>query len=197
MFTGIIETTGTVSEIIPCGSNKSFWVESSLSHELKIDQSINHDGVCLTVEELREHSHKITAIEETLTKTNLNNWKPNQRINLERCVPVTGRLEGHIVQGHVDTKSRCLKRKSRNGSWEFDFELPEKYFAILVEKDSISVNGISLTAFKVKRKSFRVAIIPYTFDHTCISEINVGNSVNLEFNIIGKYINRFLSVNKK
>lgn len=196
MFTGIIETIGAVKEIISSGSNKSFWIESPLSHEFKIDQSINHNGVCLTVEDVRGSSHKITAIEETLAKTNLNTWKIGQLINLERCVPVTGRLDGHIVQGHVDTTAMCLKRKSKNGSWEFEFELPEKFSAFIVEKDSICINGISLTAYKVKRKSFRVAIIPYTFDHTGIREILVGNNVNLEFNIIGKYIHRYLTLNK-
>ena len=196
MFTGIIETWGIVMDILPSGSNKSFWIESALSHELKIDQSINHDGVCLTVEELREHSHKITAIKETLVKSNLNSWKPGQRVNLERCIPVTGRLEGHIVQGHVDTTALCSKRKSKNGSWEFEFEIPEKFSSFLVEKDSVCINGISLTAYKVKRKSFRVAIIPYTYDHTAINELLVGNNVNLEFNIIGKYIHRYLALNQ-
>lgn len=197
MFTGIIESIGVVKEVISNGSNKSFWIESPLSSNFKTDQSINHNGVCLTVEEVKENTHKITAIKETLDKTNLNSWVIGQSMNLERCVPVTGRFEGHIVQGHVDTTSCCLNRKEKKGSWEFQFELNKKFSSLVVEKDSICVNGISLTAFNVKRKSFTVAIIPYTYNHTCMNKLLPGELVNLEFNIIGKYIQRYLSLTKK
>ena len=196
MFTGIIETKGTVKEIISNGFNKSFWVESPLSSGFKVDQSINHNGVCLTVEKILDNTHKVTAIKETLFKTNLKGWLIGHLVNLERCVPVTGRFEGHIVQGHVDTTSFCLKRKEKKGSWEFQFELHKKFSPLVVEKDSICVNGISLTAFNVKKRSFTVAIIPYTYAHTCMNKLLPGDIVNLEFNIIGKYIQRYLSLAK-
>jgi riboflavin synthase len=188
MFTGIIETTGIVKEVISDGSNKTFWIESGLSSQFKVDQSISHNGVCLTIEEVRGNNHRITAIDETLQKTNLSSWQPGNLINLERCLRLNDRLDGHIVQGHVDATASCIKRKEKEGSWEFEFEFPKKFAQLVIEKGSVCVNGISLTAFNIKKKSFRVAIIPYTFEHTNIKEVKEGDKVNLEFDLIGKYI---------
>ena len=181
MFTGIIETTGIVKEVISNGSNKTFWIESPISSQFKVDQSVSHSGVCLTIEEIKENTHRITAIDETLQKTNLGDWKAGTFINLERCLQINDRLDGHIVQGHVDTTGTCIKRKEKKGSWEFEFEFPKKFAELIIEKGSICVNGISLTAFDVIRKSFRVAIIPYTFEHTNINKVMEGDTVNLEF----------------
>jgi riboflavin synthase len=190
MFTGIIETTGRIKQIIPSGSNKTFWIESNLASEFKVDQSVNHNGVCLTIEEIKDPLYRVTAIDETLKKTNLGFWQNDETVNLERCLPVNGRLDGHFVQGHVDTTGICKKRQEKKGSWEFEFEFPKKFAALIIEKGSICVNGISLTAFNVKKKSFCVAIIPYTFEHTNIKGIEPGKTVNLEFDLIGKYILR-------
>ena len=194
MFTGIIEATGNVKEVILKGSNKSFWVESPLSHELRVDQSVSHSGVCLTVEEINGNLHRVTAIDETLQKTNLNSWGTGTLVNIERCLIVNSRLDGHFVQGHVDATGTCKKRLEKDGSWEFEFEFPKKFAELMIEKGSISVNGISLTAFNVKKKSFTVAIIPYTFEHTNIKEINAGDKVNLEFDMVGKYISRMIAL---
>jgi len=190
MFTGIIETTGKIIDIVAEGGNKSFWIESALAQELKIDQSLSHNGVCLTIEDIKNAAHKITAIEETLKKSTLGGWQKGEVINLERCLQMNGRLDGHIVQGHVDTTARCTERQSLNGSWEFTFEYPEKFSALLIEKGSISVNGTSLTCFNLKDNRFTIAIIPYTFEHTSIKQVNVGSLVNIEFDMIGKYIQR-------
>ena len=194
MFTGIIEATGIVKEVITKGSNRSFWVESPLLNELKIDQSISHSGVCLTVEEIKSSAHRVTAIDETLKKTNLENWVEGTLVNIERCLAINGRLDGHFVQGHVDTTGKCLKRTEKNGSWEFTIEFPKKFAELIIEKGSICVNGISLTAFNVKKNRFTVAIIPYTFDHTNIQQLLKGDLVNLEFDLLGKYINRKLDL---
>ena len=194
MFTGIIETVGLVKGVISNGSNRTFWVESSISSQFKVDQSVSHSGVCLTVEEVVANSHRITGIDETLKKTNIGDWKEGSSVNLEQCLQLNDRLDGHIVQGHVDTIGTCIKRKVKKGSWEFEFEFPKKFAALVIEKGSICVNGISLTAFDVKKKSFRVAIIPYTFEHTNINKIVEGNTVNLEFDMIGKYLLRKLSL---
>ncbi|MES1223760.1 MAG: riboflavin synthase, partial [Bacteroidota bacterium] len=190
MFTGIIETTGTVKGIIENGSNASFEIESSLAGELKVDQSLSHNGVCLTVEEIHGNIHRVTAIEETLKKTNLGRWKTGDMINLERCLQINGRLDGHIVQGHVDTIATCTLRKELDGSWEFSFEFPRQFNHLVIEKGSICLNGISLTVFDVKKKHFSVAIIPYTYEHTNIKQVFPGNEANIEFDIIGKYIHR-------
>ncbi len=194
MFTGIIESIGIIKEVILNGSNKTFWIKSPISMHFKADQSVSHNGVCLTVEEVKENSHRVTAIDETLNKTNLAGWKESNLINLEQCLQLNGRLDGHIVQGHVDATGICTKRKEKKGSWEFEFRFPKEFAGLVIEKGSICVNGISLTAFDVKRKSFRVAIIPYTYDHTSIKELQEGDSVNLEFDIIGKYLLRTLSL---
>lgn len=190
MFTGIVETLGTVKEVIPNGPNRVFWVESPISIELKTDQSLSHSGVCLTVEESRGHLHRVTAIEETLDKTNLGDWKIGTLINLERCLKLSDRLDGHLVQGHVDTIATCVKKKGKQGTREFEFEYPKKFTELVIEKGSVCVNGVSLTAFDVKKKSFRVALIPYTYDNTNFQIISEGDTVNLEFDMIGKYLKR-------
>jgi riboflavin synthase len=190
MFTGIIESLGRVNAIESKGTNKTFWIASPISHELKVDQSISHNGVCLTVEEQKDNLHRVTAIEETLEKTNLGQWQPGDLVNLERCLIMNGRLDGHIVQGHVDTTATCLDRKDLNGSWEFRFEFPKKFTQLVIEKGSICLNGISLTIFNVKKTRFDIAVIPYTFDHTNIQSVNPGSVVNLEFDMIGKYVSR-------
>ena len=197
MFTGIIETTGLVKEIIINGLNKTFWIETSLSPEFKVDQSVSHSGVCLTIEELKGTLHRVTAIDETLIKTNLHTWVTGSLVNIERCLPLNGRLDGHFVQGHVDATGTCINRTEKNGSWEFEIEFPEKFAELIIEKGSVCLNGISLTAFNVTRNSFSVAIIPYTFEHTNINSINKGDTVNLEFDLLGKYMLRRLSLKEK
>lgn len=194
MFTGIIETQGIIKKIKTSGSNKSFWIKSPISQKLKIDQSVSHDGVCLTVEEIKNNRHRVTAIEETLSKSTLLNWEVGNKVNLERCLKVDSRLDGHIVQGHVDTVGTCIKKEEKEGSWVFSFQFPEKFSQMIIEKGSITINGISLTAFNVMNKTFEVAIIPYTFENSNIKDVDIGNKVNLEFDIIGKYINRKLSL---
>ena len=196
MFTGIIETTAIIKEVISNGSNKSFWIQSSLSSELKVDQSLSHNGACLTVEEIKDNRYKVTAIKETLNKTNIGDWKEGTVINLERCLTVNSRLDGHWVQGHVDTTAICKKRKEKAGSWIFEFEFSKKFSSLIIEKGSLSINGISLTVFDVKKKSFKVAIIPFTYIHTNIQYVNKGDNVNIEFDLIGKYIVRKLSLTK-
>ena len=190
MFTGIIESLGKIRSIDSNGTNKTFWVESSLTSELKVDQSLSHNGVCLTVEEVKDNLHRVTAIEETLEKTNLGTWLPGDLVNLERCMVMNGRLDGHIVQGHVDATATCLLRTDKDGSWEYRFEFPKKFGHLVIEKGSISLNGISLTIFNVKKSKFDIAIIPYTFEHTNIQSVAPGSLVNLEFDLIGKYVNR-------
>jgi riboflavin synthase len=190
MFTGIIESLGKIHSTHTNGTNKTFWVESLLGPELKVDQSLSHNGVCLTVEEIKENLHRVTAIEETLEKTSLGAWQTGDLVNLERCMVMNGRLDGHIVQGHVDATATCLQRTDMNGSWEYRFEFPKKFGHLVIEKGSISLNGISLTIFNVKKSKFDIAIIPYTFEHTNIQSIVPGSLVNLEFDLIGKYVHR-------
>lgn len=194
MFTGIVESSGIVKEVISNGSNRTFWIESPISHELKVDQSVSHSGVCLTVEELNGNAHRVTAIKETLEKTNLGGWSAGTLVNLERSLQLGDRLDGHIVQGHIDAVAICKKMVEKDGSWEYTFEFPKKFASLIIEKGSIAINGISLTAFNVKRKIFTVAIIPYTFEHTNIKKVIKGSKVNLEFDMIGKYLLRKLSL---
>ena len=196
MFTGIIETLGYVESVLGQGTNKSFWISSSITDKLKVDQSVSHDGVCLTVEVIQNGQYRVTAIEETLKKTSLAKWLPGTTINLERCMLMNGRLDGHIVQGHVDTTATCIDRKDLEGSWEYRFQFDTDFAALVIEKGSISVNGTSLTIFDVTENAFTVAIIPYTYEHTSISGINVGSEVNIEFDLIGKYVNRMQQLNK-
>jgi riboflavin synthase len=194
MFTGIIEHTGVVKSVISNGSNRSFWIESPVSHELKTDQSVSHSGVCLTVEEVADNQHRITAIDETLKKTNLGTWEEGSLVNLERCLIMNGRLDGHLVQGHVDATGTCTGKTIKDGSWEFEISFPRHFAELIIEKGSICLNGISLTAFAVKKKHFNVAIIPYTFEHTNLKTLEPGQTVNLEFDMIGKYLLRRLSL---
>jgi len=194
MFTGIVESLGVIKEIATSGTNKTFWIESPLSTLFKIDQSVAHNGVCLTVEDVRENLHRVTAVEETLNKTDLNQWQLGSTINIERSLLPTNRLDGHFVQGHVDTTGTCKKIKDKQGSCEFEFEFPKKFAAMIIEKGSIGVNGISLTAFNVKKDAFTVAIIPYTFEHTNLQFLKKGDLINLEFDMIGKYILRKLNL---
>lgn len=196
MFTGIVESLGVIKEIATSGTNKTFWIESPLSSLFKIDQSIAHNGVCLTVEDVKDALHRVTAVEETLNKTDLNQWTIGTHINIERSLLPTNRLDGHFVQGHVDTTAICKKVKDKQGSHEFEFEFPKKFAALMIEKGSICINGISLTAFNVKKHSFMVAIIPFTLEHTNLQFMKEGDKVNLEFDMIGKYILRKLSLEK-
>jgi len=193
MFTGIIETLGEVTDIISEGTNKHYIVQSNLSNELKIDQSVSHNGVCLTVVALSENTHTVTAIEETLQKSNLNELRIGNKVNLERCMLMNGRLDGHIVQGHVDQTAVCIKRTELDGSWEYRFKYDSNGGNVTVEKGSVSVNGISLTVVNSDIDEFSVFIIPYTFEHTNLHEVNVGSTVNLEFDIIGKYVARLVN----
>lgn len=190
MFTGIIESTGLVNDIISTGSNISFWISSPISSQLKTDQSVSHNGVCLTVEEVKNNAHRVTAIQETLSKSNLGQLATGNEVNLERCMQMNGRLDGHIVQGHVDSTATCTRKQELAGSWEFGFKVPGQFAALMIEKGSITLNGISLTIFNVGQDSFSVAIIPYTFEHTNIKHIKPGSQVNIEFDMIGKYVNR-------
>lgn len=194
MFTGIIETVGTVKDIQAEGTNIHFTITSTLSKELKIDQSVSHNGVCLTVVQVDESEHTVTAVLETLKKSTLGNLKEGDRVNLERCTLVGGRLDGHIVQGHVDQKAVCIDKKDENGSWLFTFQYDSSIGNVTVEKGSISINGVSLTVFNSLDNQFTVTIIPYTYDHTSFNQIELGTHVNLEFDIVGKYVARLLAV---
>ena len=196
MFTGIVETQGIVKKIDARGTNLTFWIKSSISSKLKVDQSVSHDGVCLTVEEIKGNRHRVTAIAETLHKTNLVDWHDGSVINLERCLKVNDRLDGHFVQGHVDTTAICTDKKEQEGSWEFRFQYPAGFEELVIEKGSIAINGVSLTVFNIDKDSFHVAIIPFTYEHTNMNAINIGQKVNIEFDMLGKYINRKLSLSK-
>jgi riboflavin synthase len=195
MFTGIIEAIGNIYSVSEEGTNKIFKISSPITHELGVDQSVSHDGVCLTVESVSESSYQVTAIAETLSKTGLSHWKPGSRVNLERCLKINGRLDGHMVQGHVDTTAICKLRQDKKGSWIFRFEFPENYKSLIIEKGSVAVNGISLTCFEVTDTEFSVAIIPYTLENTNIRDLGEGSIVNIEFDLIGKYVERMMRVN--
>lgn len=190
MFTGIIEAVGSVLSVQNKGSNKQFWITSSLSAGFKPDQSIAHNGICLTVEEIKANAHRVTAVQETLQKTSIGAWKEGDAINLEQCLTLNSRLDGHIVQGHVDTTATCIEKETLNGSWKYQFRFPEKFAPLVIEKGSICVNGISLTAFDVTSNSFAVAIVPYTFEHTNMHRLEKGGTVNIEFDMVGKYVVR-------
>ena len=192
MFTGIIENTGTIKEIISSGSNKTFWVASPLANKLKVDQSLSHSGVCLTVEEIKDGMHRVTAIEETILKTNIGRWDKGSIINLERCMQLNGRLDGHIVQGHVDTTAECIEVVVKEGSWEYSFVFDTKFASLIIEKGSVTVNGISLTCFNISNNAFTVAIIPYTYEHTNMKTLQKNDTVNIEFDMVGKYVERIM-----
>ncbi len=191
MFTGIIEALGEIEQTEKEGSNVNFKVRSPIGSALHVDQSLSHNGVCLTVTKVEDAYHWVTAVDETLQKSNLGSLQVGSLVNLERCMPADGRFDGHIVQGHVDRTGTVTGIKEEEGSWLFDFSF-QPGEEIVVEKGSICVNGVSLTCFNATEDSFRVAIIPYTFEHTNFKRLEVGDAVNLEFDVIGKYVSRLL-----
>lgn len=188
MFTGIVEEKGKVISAKKSRSNLQVVVETSFVHELQVDQSISHNGVCLTVTNINENSYTVVAIEETLSKSNLGNLKSGSSVNVERCLKMNGRIDGHFVQGHVDTTAEILSIEDKMGSWIFTFSFPENFQHLVVEKGSICVNGVSLTVINLQISRFSVAIIPYTYEHTNFSQLKIGDQVNIEFDILGKYI---------
>lgn len=192
MFSGIVETVGTVQQIKSNGTNKSFVISSPISNDLYIDQSVAHNGVCLTVVETSNETHEVTAVEETLLKSNLGNLQIGSKINLERCITLETRLDGHMVQGHVDSTMVCTTKENRDGSWLFTFKYDPNFESLLVDKGSICINGTSLTLIAPSDGSLSVTIIPYTYDHTTFKNIEEGDVVNVEFDIIGKYVARYL-----
>jgi riboflavin synthase len=196
MFTGIIEQLGSIKAIEKNNTNLTITVQTPLAQELKVDQSVSHSGVCLTVEKIDGDSYTVTAIEETLKKTNISQWQEGTIVNLERCLRFDGRLDGHIVQGHVDTVGTCTGYEAKNGSWEYVITIDEKYATLIIEKGSISLNGISLTIFNITNTTFTVAIIPYTYEHTNMHTLALGDKVNVEFDMVGKYVNRMRALNK-
>ena len=194
MFTGIVEATGKVLEVEKVGKNTHFTVESPISKELKIDQSIMHDGACLTVVELDGDKHRVTAINETLIRTNLGTWDVGHLVNLERSMIMNGRLDGHIVQGHVDTLGEVEKVIEDEGSWRYYFKHEPSKEHITVPKGSICINGVSLTVVDSSSDGFSVAIIPYTYEHTNFKALKAGDSINLEVDIVGKYFARYMEL---
>lgn len=196
MFTGIIEAKGIIKDITISGTNKTFTIESSIAQALKVDQSVSHNGVCLTVEKRCNNTYHVTAIEETLKKSNLGELIIGDIVNLERCMLMNGRLDGHIVQGHVDDTALCVSINEKNGSWEYCFEINAKFAHLIIEKGSICLNGISLTIFNVTETQFKVAIIPYTYEYTNMKYLKKDDKVNIEFDIIGKYIAKAVSLGK-
>ncbi|TGD58461.1 riboflavin synthase [Flavobacterium humi] len=190
MFTGIIETLGNIKALEKEGENIHVTVQSNITNELKIDQSVSHNGICLTVVNIKEDSYTVTAIKETIDKTNLGHWNVNDVVNLERAMKLGDRLDGHIVQGHVDQTAICKSIEEADGSWYFTFEYDKTLNNITIEKGSITVNGVSLTVVNSKANEFSVAIIPYTYEHTNFKNFRVGTKINLEFDVIGKYVKR-------
>ncbi len=194
MFTGIVESFGIVEKIIKEGENLHLTITASMAGELKIDQSVSHNGICLTVVDLTDSSYTVTAIKETIAKTAIGNWKVGDRVNLERAMILGARLDGHLVQGHVDQTARCVSIEDSEGSTYFGFEYDEKLANLTIEKGSITVDGTSLTVVDSGRNTFKVAIIPYTLAHTLFGTYQVGSLVNLEFDVIGKYVSKMMSL---
>lgn len=192
MFTGIVEAMGSLVRKEAKGTNVEFWFTSPFTQELKVDQSLAHNGVCLTVVEIQGDEYRVTAIDETLQKTNMGDVAIGQKINLERCMAANARFDGHIVQGHVDLTGICTEIKDQQGSWEYRFTYPASSGHVTVEKGSICVNGTSLTVVDSQDDSFTVCIIPYTYEHTVFHQIKLGDRVNLEFDILGKYIKKLM-----
>ncbi|RVT78310.1 riboflavin synthase [Flavobacterium sufflavum] len=190
MFTGIIETLGTIQEIKKDKDNIHITINSSITNELKIDQSVAHNGICLTVVATKDNNYTVTAIDETIKKTNLGEWQEGDLVNLERAMKLGDRLDGHIVQGHIDQTGICIAISEANGSWIYTFEYDDKLNNLTIEKGSITVNGVSLTVVNSQKNQFSVAIIPYTLEHTNFKNFKVGSKINLEFDVIGKYISR-------
>ncbi|WP_431134001.1 riboflavin synthase [Psychroserpens mesophilus] len=195
MFTGIIEDLGIVTKLENENENLHLTMRSKITHELKIDQSISHNGICLTVVDIDDDTYTVTAIKETLDKTNLSQLKTGDLVNIERAMKLGDRLDGHIVQGHVDQTAVCKHIKNTNGSWVFTFEYDKALNNITIEKGSITVNGVSLTVVDSKTHMFSVAIIPYTYEHTNFNIFTEGTVVNLEFDVVGKYIKRLYDIN--
>jgi riboflavin synthase len=194
MFSGIIEALGRVEGIEKEGTNVHFQISGPFTQDLKIDQSVAHNGACLTVVKIEGHNYTVTAIDETLKKTNLGELEVGSIVNLERCIQLGDRIDGHMVQGHVDTTGRCIERHDRDGSWEFLFEYTANNEHVTVPKGSITINGVSLTVVRSERNIFSVAIIPYTYENTNFHKLKVGDTVNLEFDIIGKYVARYMAL---
>ena len=190
MFTGIVEEVGKIRKLVKESTNLHIEIEAKMTPELKIDQSVSHNGVCLTVVSIKDHQYTVTAIQETLNKTNLNGLIEGDYVNLERGMKLGDRLDGHIVQGHVDQTAKCTDVQDIDGSWQFTFEYDPSLNNITIEKGSITINGVSLTVVNSGRNSFSVAIIPYTFENTTFKQIEKGSTVNLEFDVIGKYVKR-------
>ena len=190
MFTGIIEEIGSVKAISREAGNIHFTIAAKMTKELKVDQSVAHNGCCLTIVAIHEECYQVTAIQETLDKTNLNHWEIGTEVNLERCLVMNGRLDGHIVQGHVDTVATCTHYEEQNGSWKYTFQYKDEH--LTVEKGSITINGTSLTVVDSQEKGFSVCIIPYTFENTNFKNLKTGDIVNLEFDIIGKYVAKWM-----
>ncbi|WP_292948326.1 riboflavin synthase [Olleya sp. UBA1516] len=195
MFTGIIETLGTVKQLTTVKDNLDITIESTITNQLKIDQSVAHNGVCLTVVEINDDQYKVTAIKETLDKTNIGDLQINDIVNIERAMKLGDRLDGHIVQGHVDQTALCIEAKETNGSWLYTFKYDQELNNITIEKGSITVNGVSLTVVNSQKNSFSVAIIPYTYEHTNFKQFKIGTKINLEFDVIGKYVKRLNELN--
>lgn len=195
MFTGIIETLGTITDLKTDQQNLHITVDSGITSELKIDQSVAHNGVCLTVVSILDSTYTVTAIKETLDKTNIGSLKVNDSVNLERAMKLGDRLDGHIVQGHVDQTATCVSVEETEGSWLFTFKYDSSLSNITIEKGSITVNGVSLTVVNSKKDAFSVAIIPYTYEHTNFKTFKEGTVVNLEFDVIGKYVSRLHGLN--
>lgn len=194
MFTGIIETTGKIISKYKEHENVYLAVQSSISSQLKIDQSLAHNGICLTVIKIDGDIHTVCAVKETIDKTTLGNWDVNDIINLERCMQLHGRLDGHIVQGHVDGLAVCINRTDLQNNWNFTFQIEDINAHLIIEKGSITINGTSLTCYNVTKNTFDVTIIPYTYEHTSISQVHENDKVNIEFDVIGKYVARMKSI---
>lgn len=190
MFTGIIETLGTIQELKKEKDNIHITIDAAITTELKIDQSVSHNGICLTVVAIKDNNYTVTAIDETIKKTNLGEWQEGDLVNLERAMKLGDRLDGHIVQGHVDQTGTCIAIQETNGSWLYTFEYDTQLNNITIEKGSITVNGVSLTVVNSQKNQFSVAIIPYTHEHTNFKDFKLGSKVNLEFDVIGKYVSR-------
>lgn len=191
MFTGIVESLGEISNIYSNEGNIDFTILSKISNELKIDQSVSHNGVCLTVIDVGNGSHTVTAVKETLDKSSLKNLKKGDLVNLERAMRLGERLDGHLVQGHVDGTAKCVGKGLNEGSWIFEFEYDKKMQMLVIEKGSICIDGVSLTLFDIKESSFKVTIIPYTYENTSFNSLEPGDTVNIEYDMIGKYLARF------
>ena len=191
MFTGIIESLGKITDVKVDRGNIDFTIESDISKELKVDQSVSHNGVCLTVTEINSDTHTVTAVKETLDKSSLKNFTVNDLINLERAMKLGERLDGHLVQGHVDGVAKCLGVSVNDGSWIYKFEFDISNEMLLIEKGSICINGVSLTVFDIAENTFKVTIIPYTYENTSFKTLKEGDIVNIEFDMIGKYLARF------